>query len=137
MPIQTMNPSSLFKPTMYSQVAVAAGSRIVFVAGQAPLDPNGQLIGDGDLAAQTEQVFRNIASALAAAQATFNDVGRLIIYLVGYGESTMAQLGVGFAQASDAIGPGLAAQPPVTLLFVSALAVPGQLIEIECTAVLA
>ena len=137
MSVQTLNPSSLFQPAMYSQVAVATGTRMVFVAGQAPLDARGQLVGEGDLAAQTEQVFRNVASALAAAEATFDNVGRLTIYLVGLGASTLEQLGAGFGRASEAIGPSFAARPPVTLLVVNALAMPGQLIEIEATAVLA
>lgn len=137
MTVQTLNPSSLFQPAMYSQVAVAAGTRMVFVAGQAPLDASGNLVGEGDLAAQTEQVFRNVASGLTAAEATFNDVGRLTIYLVDFGPSTMEQLGAGFARASEAIGPSVAARPPVTMLVVNALAMPGQLIEIEATAVLA
>ena len=137
MPVQTLNPSSLFQPAMYSQVAVATGTRTVFVAGQAPLDAHGQLVGDDDLAAQTEQVFRNVASALTAAEATFNEVGRLTIYLVGFGPSTLEQLGAGFGRAIDAIGPAFAARPPVTMLVVHALAMPGQLIELEATAVLA
>jgi enamine deaminase RidA (YjgF/YER057c/UK114 family) len=137
MPVQTLTPSSLFQPAMYSQVAVATGTRTVFVAGQAPLDAHGQLVGEGDLAAQTEQVFRNVASALAAAEATFNDVGRLTIYLVGLGASTLEQLGAGFGRAGEAIGGSFSARPPVTLLVVNALAMPGQLIELEATAVLA
>jgi enamine deaminase RidA (YjgF/YER057c/UK114 family) len=137
MPVQAINPPTLFPPTMYSQVAVASGTRTVFVAGQAPLDARGQIVGAGDLAAQTEQVFRNVASALEAAQATFDDVGRLTIYLVSQGASTMEQLGAGFARAGDAIGPSVAARPPVTMIFVPAFAHPGQLVEIEATAVLA
>lgn len=135
MPVQTFNPPSLFQPTMYSQVAVATGTRTVFIAGQAPLDPSGRLVGEGDLAAQTEQAFRNVASALAAARATFHDVGRLTIYLVGQNETTLEQLGAGFARASDAIGVGVSPRP-VTLIVVAALGGPGQLVEIECTAVL-
>lgn len=136
MPVQTINPPSLFQPTMYSQVAVAAGPRTVFVAGQAPLDASGQLVGEGDLAAQTEQVFRNVASALTAAEATFGDVGRLTIYLVDQGASTMEQIGAGFARAVVAIGASMAARPPVTMIFVPAFSLPGQWVEIEATAVL-
>ena len=45
MSVQTLNPSSLFQPAMYPQVAVATGTRMVFVAVQAPLDARGQLVG--------------------------------------------------------------------------------------------
>ncbi len=136
MSVQTFNPAALYQPAMYSQVAIAAGTRTVFVAGQAPFDASGQLIGSNDLAAQTEQVFRNIAAALAAAGASFHDVGRLVIYLVGQDASTLAQLGAGYARAIDAIGADVAPRP-VTMIGVAGLAVAGQLIEIEATAVLA
>ena len=81
-------------------------------------------------------MFRNVASALAAAGATFDDVGRLTIYLVGYGASTLEQLGAGFARAGDAIGSDVTPRP-VTMIVVNALGAPGQLVEIEATAVLA
>ncbi|MEO5696706.1 MAG: RidA family protein [Burkholderiaceae bacterium] len=137
MSVHTQNPAALFQPAMYSQLAVAAGTRTVFVAGQAPFDASGKLVGSGDLAAQTEQVLRNIATALAAAGASFQDVGRLTIYLVGSkGPSTMEQLGAGYARAIDAIGADVAPRP-VTMVVVAGLAVPEQLIEIEATAVLA
>ena len=135
MPVHTMNPDGLFRPAMYSQLAVATGQRTVFVAGQAPLDADGELVGSGDLAAQTEQAFRNVARALAAAGTGFQDVGRLTIYLVGFGASTLEQLGAGFARAADAIGANVAPRP-VTMLVVSALGGPDQLVEIEATAVL-
>ena len=135
MPIQLINPPGLPEPTMYSQLAVATGTRIVFVAGQVPQDAGGKLVGEGDLAAQTEQALRNVATGLAGAGATFRDVGRLTIYVVGYGPSTVEQLGAGYARAIDAIGADVAPRP-ATLIGVAALAIPGQLVEIEATAVL-
>ncbi|MEO7853233.1 MAG: Rid family hydrolase [Rubrivivax sp.] len=89
MSVHTLNPAARYQPAMYSQVAVVVGARTVFVAGQAPFDASGQLVGSGDLAAQTEQVFRNVVAALAAAGASFHDVGRLTLYLVAQGPSTM------------------------------------------------
>lgn len=135
MPVQLINPFGLPEPQMYSHVAVATGTRIVFVAGQVPHDATGLLVGEGDLAAQAEQALRNVATALTAAGATFADVVRLGNFVVGYDESTLEQLGAGLARVGDVIarpdGP-----PPATLVGVAALAVPGQLIEIEATAVL-
>ena len=135
MPLQLINPAGLPEPQMYSQVVVATGSRQVIVAGQVPSGADGALVGPGDLAAQTEQTLRNVATALAAAGATFADVVRLGIYVVGYDETTLEQLGAGLGRAADVIarpdGP-----PAATLVGVAALVVPGQLIEIEATAVL-
>nr|WP_246400483.1 RidA family protein [Jiangella mangrovi] len=122
-------------PPRYSQVVVATGSRQVFVAGQLPIDDGGSLVGAGDLAAQTEQTLRNVATALAAADATFADVVRLGIYIAGFDETSIGRYAAGLARAADIVrapdGP-----PSATLVGVTALALPGQLIEIEATAVL-
>lgn len=135
MPLQLINPAGLPVPQAYSQVVVATGSRQVIVAGQVPVDDGGSLVGPGDLAAQTEQALRNVATALAAAGATFADVVRLGIFVVGYDETTLEQVGAGIGRAGDVLvrtdGP-----PAATLVGVAALAFPGQLIEIEATAVL-
>lgn len=134
MSVQMVHPAGLPRPEAFSQVSVAAGSRTVTVAGQVPQDAEGRLVGDGDLAAQTEQVLRNVVTALQAAGATFEDVTRLGIYVVDYGASTLEQVGGGIARAGDVLGSG--EPPPATLVGVAALAVPGQLIEIEASAVL-
>jgi 2-iminobutanoate/2-iminopropanoate deaminase len=63
----------------YSQ-AVRIG-QLLFCSGQIPLDPaTGQLV-TGDIAAQTRQVFQNLAAVLAAAGASFADVARTTVYL--------------------------------------------------------
>jgi 2-iminobutanoate/2-iminopropanoate deaminase len=63
----------------YSQ-AIRAGS-LLFVSGQIPLDPaTGQLV-EGDLAAQTHRVFKNLGEILKAAGATFDNVVRTTVYL--------------------------------------------------------
>jgi 2-iminobutanoate/2-iminopropanoate deaminase len=63
----------------YSQ-AVLAGS-MLFVSGQIPLDPETGKIVDGDLAAQTHRVFRNLGAILQAAGASFDNVVRTTVYL--------------------------------------------------------
>ena len=63
----------------YSQ-AIRAGS-LLFVSGQIPLDPvSGKMI-DGDIAAQTNQVFANLKAILEAAGASFDSVVRTTVYL--------------------------------------------------------
>ncbi|WP_116952815.1 RidA family protein [Jiangella endophytica] len=135
MPMELINPPGLPQAPAYSQVVVATGSRQVVVAGQVPCDADGTLVGAGDLAAQTEQTLRNVATALAAAGATFADVVRLGIFVAGYNEHSLEQVRVGLVAAGDVVvrpdGP-----PAATLVGVAALAFPGQLIEIEATAVL-
>ena len=54
---------------------------MLFVSGQIPLDPETGKIVDGDLAAQTHRVFRNLGAILQAAGATFDNVVRTTVYL--------------------------------------------------------
>jgi 2-iminobutanoate/2-iminopropanoate deaminase len=61
--------------------AIRAGN-LLFVSGQIPLDPaTGSLVA-GDIAAQTEQVMRNIGALLAAAGAGFEHVARTTVFLL-------------------------------------------------------
>ncbi|MGI4833678.1 MAG: RidA family protein [Janthinobacterium lividum] len=67
----------------YSQ-AVKAGST-VYVSGQIPLDAQGQLMGEGDVAAQTHQVLRNLTAVLAAAGLGLPDVVKCSIFVKDLG----------------------------------------------------
>ena len=64
--------------------ATAAGSA-VYVSGQVALDEQGHLVGEGDCAAQAEQVFKNIERALKAAGATMDDLTKITCFLVDVG----------------------------------------------------
>lgn len=65
----------------YNQAIVASG-QLVFVAGQIPLDPQtGMLVGEGDVAKQTEQVLANLKAILIASGATFEDVVKTTVFL--------------------------------------------------------
>ena len=65
----------------YNQAIVAQGE-MVFVAGQIPLDPqSGTIVGNGDIAGQTEQVMANIEAILTAARAGFQDVVKTSVFL--------------------------------------------------------
>ena len=69
MKLGCINPEDRPTPLTYTQVVVATGSRLVFVAGQEPEDAHGNLVGAGDLAVQGHQVFVNLGRALATASA--------------------------------------------------------------------
>jgi enamine deaminase RidA (YjgF/YER057c/UK114 family) len=110
--------------------AVTGRGRWVAIAGQIALDGAGNLVGSGDPEAQTRQVFANLDRALAAAGASFTDVIKLNFYL-----TDMAMLPVVRAIRSEYLD---AARPPAaTAVQVSALAMPGLMIEIEAWAVCA
>ncbi|HEY5876301.1 MAG TPA: RidA family protein [Ilumatobacteraceae bacterium] len=134
MPVEVRNPEGLPKPDMYRQLSIATGSRLVFIAGQVARDANGEPVGVGDLAAQTEQAFRNVATAIAAAGGSFADIAKLNVYVVDWAPDKMAALGEGVmrAAATAEIDP----LKPITLIGVAALGEPDLLIEVEATAVL-
>ena len=67
----------------YSQ-AVRAGNTL-YVSGQIPLDAAGQLVGDGDVAAQTHQVMRNLQAVLKAADLTLVNVVKTSIFVKDLG----------------------------------------------------
>ena len=130
MSIQLINPPTLPQPEVYAQVPVATGARMVFISGQVARDSDGNPVGDGDLAAQTEQALANVNAAVVAAGGTFGDIAKLTIYVVDWRPDKMEQLGIGAARS------GLDLMRPITLLGVAALGEPDLLIEVEAIAVL-
>lgn len=134
MSIELLNPTSLPQPEVYAQVSIAQGSRLVFISGQVARDADGNPVGDGDLAAQTEQAYVNLNSAVTAAGGTFGDIAKLTIYLVDWEPAKMAQLAEGAVRAAGRLGLDLVR--PITLIGVAALGEPDMLIEVEAVAVL-
>ena len=65
--------------------AIRAGN-LLFVSGQIPIDPATGVFVDGDVAAQTEQVMRNLAALLRAAGAGFEHVVRTTVFLADMNE---------------------------------------------------
>ena len=73
--------TGLSKPSgVWSTVTVAAPGRLVFVSGLLAKDENGQIVGPGDITAQTEQVCQNLKQALSCAGATLDDIVRVDVY---------------------------------------------------------
>jgi enamine deaminase RidA (YjgF/YER057c/UK114 family) len=133
MSVQAINPDGLMQPQGYAQVAVATGSRLVFLAGQTAQTADGSLVGAGDLAAQVEQILRNVATALQAAGATFADVVKTTIYVVDWHPSKMEALFAGMGRIANELG--IEPDRPVTMIGVQALAAPELLVEFDVTAV--
>jgi enamine deaminase RidA (YjgF/YER057c/UK114 family) len=129
MKVELINPEDLPKPQSYHQVAVATGSRLVFVAGQVSEDIHGNLVGEGDFALQARTAFANVGRALAAAGAGVDDVARITIYVAGHRPELIPLI----SEARDAVFGDH--RPADTLLGVETLAEPGYLIEVEAIAV--
>jgi enamine deaminase RidA (YjgF/YER057c/UK114 family) len=134
MTVELMNPQGLPKPEVYAQVAVATGTRTVFLAGQVARDADGQPVGGGDLAAQVEQAYLNVATAMAAVGGSFDDVAKLTLYLVDWNAEKLPALGEGVGRAAARLG--VDPTKPVTLIPVTALGEPDLLVEVDATAVL-
>ena len=107
---------------------VTGGQTIVFLSGQVPISPDGQVVGEGDFAAQARQSLANLRDVLAQCGASFADVVKLTLYL-----TDMTKLPEFRAVKAEFIsGP----QPASTAVGVAALALPGLMIEVEATAVI-
>lgn len=135
MAVELLNPPSLPHVPIYHQVAVADGSRTVYVAGQVAVDADGRLVGVGDLAAQVEQAYLNLHAALAAAGATLADLVKVTAYFVDWRPDKMTHFTDGVERAAHAVGVEVPL-PPLTGIGVAALAEPGLLVEVEGIAVL-
>ncbi len=125
---ERFNAPGLAQSPGYSHVAVAPEGRLVFTAGAVPLDPKGDLVGAGDLAAQTRQVLSNLSLALEAAGATGEDVLKTTVYVASDDRADLLAVW-DLVQESDV------AAAASTLLGVSLLGYEGQLVEIEAVAV--
>jgi enamine deaminase RidA (YjgF/YER057c/UK114 family) len=129
MTLVLINPEELPTPASYTQVIVATGSRLVFVAGQVADDAQGNLVGPGDVAAQARQAFANVGRALAAAGARPEQVSKITIFVVHHRPEHLPDI----SEARIAVFG--VHKPADTLVGVETLAEPGYLIEIEAIAV--
>jgi len=134
MPITLANPEGMPKVDIYRQVSVATGSKLVFIAGQVAWGADGRTVGEGDLAAQVEQCYLNVGTALAGVGGSFDDVAKLTVYLVDWTPDKMPLFVEGVARASAKLG--VTPLPPLTGVGVAALAEPDLLVEVEATAVI-
>jgi enamine deaminase RidA (YjgF/YER057c/UK114 family) len=126
------NPSGLYDPAPngYSHVAsVAAGTRLVFIAGQGGETEDGKVTPDFRL--QVRQALRNLGIAVAAAGAHAADIAKLSVLIVDHSEQRLHVFGEELALA---LGDG--PKPACTLIPVPRLALDGMLFEVEAVAVL-
>ena len=128
------NPPSAPQPLgAYHLAAQVSPGKLLFVAGQVALDGSGNLVGEGDVVAQTRQVFKNIGQILAGAGANFSNVVEFTSYVVGR-DSIQA-----FIQARTEVFPEMFPNedyPPNTLLVVAGLVREDLLVEIKAVAAL-
>jgi enamine deaminase RidA (YjgF/YER057c/UK114 family) len=126
---QHFNPDGLSKNPAFSQVVTTQGNgKTVYIGGQDAVNAQGEIVGKGDIAMQTEQVMKNLQIALQACGATFDNLVKLSIYMV-QGQNLYR----GF-QASQKFLGNLTNPPVISVLIVAGLANPDFLVEIDAIA---
>ena len=125
---KVIQPKSLNDPRpRYSQGILNSGGKLLFIAGQTASDKDGNVVGKGDIRAQTEQVFANLKAVLKAAGGTLDNLVMTTTYITdreyreGYNEVRRGQY--------------KKTPPTSTLVIVKGLAHPDYLIEIAGIAV--
>ena len=124
---ELVNPQGMHPAPGFSHVAIATGSKLVYFAGQVALDEGFGIVGGDDLRAQTVAAMRNVETAIEAVGVSWDDIVRRTIY------TTMPTEYETITSAIDEVTGG-AGHPSQTILGITGLAVPGLLIEVECTA---
>jgi enamine deaminase RidA (YjgF/YER057c/UK114 family) len=124
---ELVNPPQLHPAPGFSHIAVAQGSRVVHFAGQLGIGQDFSLVA-ADLHGQTVGAMRNLETAMGAVAVGWDDIVRRTIYTT---EPTEYET---ITRAIDEVTGG-ADHPAQTIVGITGLAVPGCLIEIECTAV--
>lgn len=129
---QFLSPPTLNPTNGFSHVVVAPAGKTIYVSGQVSVNEKAEVVGKGDLRAQTEHTFENLKKALAAAGATFADVVKITYFVVDLKPESVVHVREVRKKYLSADGP-----PASTLVGVAALVVPDWLIEIEVVAVVA
>lgn len=129
--LEHINPDSMHKNPAFSQgIIVPAGARMLVIGGQNAVDADGQIVGKGDIAAQTAKAVDNLITVLAAAGGRLEDLVRVGLFI-----REDADLRAGFGAWMQRAGQ-LQNPPTVTTALVAKLANPDYLIEIEAMAAL-
>lgn len=119
------------RATYSHAVRIVSGTHIV-LAGQVPIDEQGTTVGLGDIEAQTRQVLQNIEGVLRGAGATFADVVKYTVYVVGRDNAAR------FREVRARLWPEIhpdGRYPVSTFLVIEQLASEEFLVEIEASAV--
>ena len=127
---QFLNPPTLNPTNGFTHAVTSVGGKTIHVSGQVSVNEKAEVIGKGDMRAQTERVFENLKACLAAAGATFDDVVKITYFVVGLKPEHVPIIREIRAKHLNMTNP-----PASSLVGVAALVVPDWLIEIEVVAV--
>lgn len=128
--VQHLNPDGLIKnPAFTNVITVRGAAKTIYIGEMNANDENGNVVGKGDIKAQTQQVMKNVGIALKAAGADWEHLVKWTINIV-QGQDLQA----GFEAFQQAWG-NRPNPPVVTMAFVAGLANPAYLLGIEAVAV--
>lgn len=130
MEVNLIRGSRLFPGAPYAYAATAPQAGLIFTAGACPLDGAGEVTAPGDIPGQARQALANLRIALEESGGTFRNVLKTTVYVAS---SDRADLVAAWNEVAAAFGDHDA---PSTLLGVTVLGYPGQLVEIEAIAAL-
>jgi enamine deaminase RidA (YjgF/YER057c/UK114 family) len=128
--VRLSNPPTLSQPTAYSHIAEVHGGRLVYLSGQVSQDAQGNVIGKGDIRAQTRQVFANLKAALEAVGADWSNIVKMNTYLTDAANITA------FREVREEILANVKPRPASTAVVVSKLFGEEWLLEIEAVVVI-
>jgi enamine deaminase RidA (YjgF/YER057c/UK114 family) len=131
MTIKLIRSDSLYTGAPYAYAAIAPPSALIFTAGACPLNGNGEVAGAGDIRAQASLAVANLSTALASSGAALRDVLKTTVFVAS---AQRADLVTAWDVIRAAFGDHDA---PSTLLGVTVLGYPDQLVEIEAVAAVA
>jgi len=129
MDVKLIRSTRLFPDAPYAYAAVARRAGLVFTAGACPLDDHGQVTAPGDIPAQARQALANLRAALEDSGATIRDVVKTTVFVA---TGVRGDLVAAWNEVAAAFGDH---RVPSTLLGVTVLGYPEQLVEIEAIAV--
>ncbi len=124
---EVINPKNVHWPFGFSHVVKVGDT--VWVSGQLPMDQDGNIVGEGDMAMQTEKTYENLQKCLESVGATLRDIVMLGIYVTDLDE---------FASKTAEIRKKYFGKyrPATTGIEVSRFYFPDAMIEVEATAVI-
>lgn len=128
--VRFSNPPTMSQPTAYSHIAEVRGGRLVFLSGQVSQDTKGNVVGKGDVRAQTRQVFVNLKAALEAVGADWSNIVKMNTYLTDAANITA------FREVREEILANVKPRPASTAVVVSKLFGDDWLLEIEAVVVI-
>ena len=128
--VQYLNPDTLNKNPAFTNVIVVTGPvKTVYVGGQDAVDASGNIVGKGDFKVQTEQVLKNVQAALASGGAQLEHVVKWNLYIL---QGQPLRAGFEVFQRFWGKRPN---PPAISGVFVSGLAHPDFLVEMDAIAV--